>query len=315
MIISIILPIYNEEENIPIIYKEIKEIFDCIKKYDYEIIFINDGSSDSSWQKILDLANQNKNVKGFCFSKNFGQQLALKAGYDFAVGDAIITMDSDLQHPTILIPRMIMRWESGVDIVYVRRINRTDEFLKKYTSRLFFKILDRISNVSIPSNVGEFRLIDKKVLNELKKIKSHSPYFRGAVPWTGFRSSFIDVEYAERTSGKTGYTWCKLFKLAIDGIVSLSSLPLKIAAVLGFFIVLSGMFMFAYIGANIFINNVKYPLFKLLVAIIYIFIGVLFMLIWVLGEYIGRIYEETKNYPLYIVSNKVNVDDKKLEKK
>ena len=310
-VISVVMPVYNEEKNISVVYKEIKKVFDQFQSYDCEIIFVNDGSKDKSWQTILDISSEDKKVKGINFGRNFGHQIALKAGYDFATGDAVITMDSDMQHPPGLIPKILECWKNGVDVVYVRQKNRSGGFLKKITSILFYKILDFLTDISIPRNVGDFRLIDKKVLMELKKFKGHTPYLRGIFPWMGFGSSFIDVEYGERFSGTTGYSWTKMFKLAFDGIVSLSFLPLKIASIVGVFVILSGMFMFLYITLDAFINNVRYPLFKWLITIMYIFIGVLFILIWILGEYIGRIYEETKNYPLYVVSEAVNIENER----
>lgn len=309
-LISIILPIYNEEVNIPIIYSELISILEKASTHDFEIIFVNDGSRDHSWERIKNLTDKDPRVKGITFSRNFGHQIALTAGYDRACGDAIITMDADLQDPPALVVDMIKEWENGNMIVYARRIDRKDSFLKKITANIYYKFLDLIADVKIPRNVGDFRLIDKKVLQTIKQCREKSRYFRGIVAWTGFQSAFVDFARPNRLSGITGYTWKKMFKLAFDGMTSFSMFPLKIAAYVGIFVILTGSLMFLYISIDALFNQVNYPLFKWLVTIIYIFMGVQFLLLWFLGEYIGRIHDQQKERPLYIIADELGFSNR-----
>jgi dolichol-phosphate mannosyltransferase len=231
----------------------------------------------------------------------------LSAGYDVARGDAVISMDADLQDPPTLLLDMIAVWEDDFDIVYARRVNRDDGFLKKLTARWYYRFLDSVAEVKIPRNVGDFRLIDKKVLTELKRCKEKARYLRGMVAWTGFKHSFVDFIRPNRLSGNTGYTWTKMFRLAFDGLTGFSLFPLKIAAYIGVFVIITGVAMFVGISIDAFIKHVHYPLFKWLVTIIYIFMGVLFLLLWLIGEYIGRIYEQQKDRPLYIIDESINL--------
>lgn len=308
-LISIILPVYNEACNVPVLYEKIKTIMaQDLNMFEHELILVNDGSNDSSWQVIKQLCTNDPCIKGIHFTRNFGHQTALTAGYEVASGDAIITMDSDLQHPPEIIPAMIQSWQQGNEIVYIQNKSRNDSFLKKICSELYYKILDKISDTAMPHNVADFRLIDKKVLQILRISKEKSLYLRGIVAWTGFSYDIIATTFAQRASGKAGYTWWKMLKLAFDGFTSFSIFPLKIAAYVGLFVIITGTAMLAFITGEALIFRAHYPLFKWLVTIIYIFLGVLFILLWILGEYIGRMYEELKGRPLYIVKETFNLD-------
>jgi polyisoprenyl-phosphate glycosyltransferase len=306
--ISIILPIFNEEKNISLVYAELTlELQKLQNQFEYEIIFVNDGSKDGSWHNIINLTQTDTRVRGINFSRNFGHQAALTAGYDYASGNAIITMDADLQDPPTLIADMIEKWQEGACIVYARRIDRKDTFLKRTTANLWYKVFDHISDVSIPRNVGDFRLIDKKVLEYLKQCREKSRYLRGMVAWSGFNHAFIDFNRPNRKEGITGYTWSKMFKLAFDGMTGFSLFPLKVAAFVGVFVIITGTLMFLYITVDALFFGVYYPLFKWLVTIVYIFMGVQFLLLWIIGEYIGRIFEQQKDRPLYIADEKINL--------
>jgi polyisoprenyl-phosphate glycosyltransferase len=312
-LISIIVPIYNEEANLPVIYKELNSILSTIRdSYEYEIILVNDGSRDHSWPIIRELASRDQRIKGITFSRNFGHQMALTAGYDSARGDAVITIDADMQDPPRLILDMIHKWEQGIEIVYARRIDRKDPFLKRLTAKGYYKFLDLISDVKIPRNVGDFRLIDKKVLLTLNTCREKARYFRGMVAWTGFSHAFIDFARPNRMAGTTGYTWKKMFKLAFDGMTGFSMFPLKLAAYIGLFVIATGAAMFLYITYDALVHQTDYPLFKWLVTIIYIFMGVQFLLLWFLGEYIGRMHDQQKERPLYVVSEKLNLCNETL---
>ncbi len=306
-LISIILPIFNEEKNIPLIYNALKKIFSTLtNKYDYEVIMIDDGSTDSSWNKIVSLAQTDSRIKAISFSRNFGYQAVLTAGYNMCLGNAIITMDSDFQHPPFLISKLIAQWEKGFKIVYARRLNREDTFFKKLTARAYHSLLDKISDIKIPNNISDFRLLDQQVLNEIKKCNEKARYLRGLIAWTGFEFTFVDYKQPARINDATKYTWAKLIKIAFDGIASFSLFPLKIAAYIGLLVITTGSLMLGVITVDSLFFQGNYPLFKWLVTVIYIFIGILFILIWLLGEYIGRIYEEIKQRPLYIIKERYN---------
>jgi len=307
-LLSIIIPVYNEEKNVPFLHQKLLQVLkNDLSDFGYEIIFVNDGSKDSSWRKICEIEKNNENIKAINFSRNFGHQIALTAGYDIAAGDAIITMDADMQDPPSLLVELVAQWKEGADIVYARRIDRQDTFLKRVTANWYYILLDAVSDVRIPRNVGDFRLIDKRVLHELRKCSEKARYLRGMVAWMGFNKAFVDFKRSDRASGITGYTWKKMFTLAFDGMTAFSLFPLKIAAFVGIFVIVTGMLMFGYITFDAFINTVRYPLFKWLVTIIYIFMGVQFLLLWLIGEYIGRIFEQQKNRPLYIVQDTINI--------
>lgn len=306
--ISIILPVYNESENIPIVYQEIENILQRISSlYTYEIIFVNDGSTDNSWSIIQHFAQQKSTIKGINFSKNFGYQRALTAGYDVASGDAIITMDSDMQHPPHIIPLLIDQWCNGASIVYAKRLIREDTFLKKITAQLYYKILDTIAEVHIPRSINDFRLIDKQVVEKIKNMREHSRYLRGMIAWAGFNYAVVDFIQPIRLSGKTKYTWTKLFKVAFDGIANFSLFPLKIACFFFIFVFLTGIIT---LTGHIFFKNLyynRYSLFDLLYFVIYFSLGFQFFLIWLIGRNIGITYDQLKDRPLYIIAQKINI--------
>ena len=305
--ISIILPVYNERENVPIVYEEIETIMQTVANtYDYEIIFVNDGSTDNSWKIIQYLAKQTTTVKGINFSRNFGYQCALTAGYDHALGDAIITMDADMQHPPHIIPKMIEKWNQGAHIVYAKRINREDIFLKKFTAHIYYKILDTIAEVHIPQNINDFRLIDKQVLEKIKHMREHSRYLRGMIAWAGFEYAIVDFMQPTRLSGTTKYTWTKLFKIAFDGIANFSLFPLKIAGILFAFIFLTGTSIVTCILVKIILFQVHYTLFDFLFVALYLFLGFQFCLLWLIGRNLGITYDQLKHRPLYIITKKIN---------
>jgi len=306
--LSIILPIYNEAGNIGILYIRLKEIISNIPNICYEIIFVDDGSKDESWLLIKELGQYDSCVKGITFSRNFGQQAALTAAYEYASGDVIISMDADMQDPPETIFDMVDQWRKGFDIVYARRINREDSWLKTWTAWIYSRILEAVSDVKIPADVGDFRLLDRKVVNALLSCSERNLYWRGIVAWVGFKSTFVHFKRPLRHSGKTGYTWKKLIKIAVDGVTSFSLFPLKIAAFVGSFVILTGILMFLYVTYDSLFRNVFYPLFKWLVIIIYIFMGIQMLLLWLIGEYIGRIYEQQKGRPRYLIAHQINFD-------
>lgn len=291
--ISIVLPIFNEEQNILLVFQQIIHVFKTLTIYDYEIIFVDDGSVDASWNIISCLSKQHHVVKALRFSRNFGHQRALIAGYKNAQGDAIISMDADLQDPPQLIPSLIKEWERGYPIVYARRKNRNDRFLKKHTAKIYYWLLNRVSTIFMPRNVGDFRLLDKKVIVLINELPEQASYLRGLVAWTGFAHTFVDFERPNRQNGTTGYSWKKMFKLGFDGLTSFSLFPLKLSGYVAFF-------NFIIVCLYVFVHSISF--FSLFILIGFTMQSVC---IWLLGEYLGRIYEQQKGRPLYIIQEKV----------
>ena len=304
---SLIIPAYNEQDNIKIVYSKIKELMLKYEKNDYEIIFVNDSSIDNSASILSEISKNDKKVKFLNLSRNFGHQAALWAGMTHSTGNAIISLDCDLQDPPKVIIEMIEKWEKGFKIVYAKRSNfRNDNFFKKISSKIYYKLLDKMTDINIPQNVGDFRLIDKKVLKTLQRMNERSKYLRGMVAWTGFSSTFVEYHRPDREKGTSNYTFLKLFKLATSGLINFSQIPLKISLWLGIFSVLAGFILLSYQVFDVVINDVYYHLYKWLIVILFIFMGFLFMLIWIIGEYIGKIYDEVRNRPVFVVKDKEN---------
>lgn len=307
--ISIVLPLYNESQNLLALHQRLSTVIDGLESaYHFEIIMVDDGSSDNSWHVIASLAKIDSKVSGLRLTRNFGKEAAMSAGYDCAEGDAVITMDGDLQHPPEVVPSLLDAWNKGYYIVYVRSTRHYENFFKKMTAFIFYKLLDAISSITIPSYVQDFRLVDRRVVDVIRQSREKSRYLRGLVAWTGFSHTFIEAPYAKRFKGESNFSLTGLLKISFNGLTGFSLVPLKIAAYVGAFVMFTGFLMFTYISIDAFFFSAYYPLFKWLVTIIYIFIGVLFILLWILGEYIGRIYEELKGRPLYLISQQCNIE-------
>ncbi|MEA3317442.1 MAG: glycosyltransferase family 2 protein, partial [Bacteroidota bacterium] len=238
--LSLVIPCYNEEDNISFLYEN---IIPFIKEYSHEIIFINDGSTDDTLNKIKTLSNKYHNIKYICLSRNFGHQNALKAGYDNSSGDCVISLDADSQHPVYLIKDMIVKWQDGYDVVYTIRNDNNTKFIKKYSSKLFYKLINKLSNTEIHQGAADFRLLDKTVINEIRKLNENYLFIRGLISWVGFKQIAIHYTPEERHSGETKYSIKKMLNLASSGITSFSTRPLKISIFLGFFI---AFFAFLY---------------------------------------------------------------------
>jgi polyisoprenyl-phosphate glycosyltransferase len=303
---SIVVPAYNEEKNIPILYKKINLIFNKFGG-SWELIFINDGSKDKTLDVLKKLSKKDRRVKYLDLSRNFGHQAALSAGLDYAKGSAIVSMDCDMQDPPELIIDMIKKWKKGYEVVYARRKNRNDKFFKKYSALAYYKLLDRFSHTKIPRNVGDFRLVDRKVLDQLNAMKEKSRYLRGLVAWLGYKFTYVDFDRPERTEGETGYTLTKMMRLAMDGILNFSMFPLKVGLLMGMISITIGSLALIYMIVDVLAFSTVYELFKWLSVILLMFMGFSFMLIWILGEYIGRIYDEVKGRPLYVVRENGNI--------
>lgn len=307
--LSVVIPLYNEEQNLGKLNGRLLDVLKALS-IPWEIIYVDDGSSDKTLEMIEGLASSNASIKAISLTRNFGHQAALMAGLDHADADAIVTMDGDLQDPPELIPQLVDKWKEGFQVVYARRRNfRHDHFLKRWLSMLFYFTIRTFKMTTAPKNVGDFRLVDRRVLTELKHMRERTRYLRGMVSWLGFRHAFVEYDRPDRADGKAGYSFSQLMKLALDGFFSFSRVPLRIGLFLGIISIFIGLGFMVYMIADILINDVYYHLYKLLVDVIFIFMGFLFILIWILGEYIGRIYHEVKGRNLYIIHKKINLGD------
>jgi len=301
--ISLILPIYNEEENIAELYSRCKKVLSALGKY--EIVFVNDASKDKSLEKISALAQKDKHVRILDFSRNFGHQIAITAGLDYAEGDAVIIMDSDLQDPPEILPEMVKKWREGYEIVYAKRRTRKDTFFKKATASIFYRILKNLANINIPENTGDFRLMDRKVVIEMRRLREHSRFMRGLTSWVGFKQTAVLFDRDERKHGQTGYPLRKMVKFAIDGLTSFSFFPLKLASYIGSFSALVGFVWGIYaIWERLFHPDQVVAGWTTIVIVTSFMGGIQLIILGVIGEYIGRIYAETQNRPLYIIRSR-----------
>ena len=305
--ISIIAPFFNEEESLPIFLEEVLNIVEELVGYNFEIIFIDDGSTDNSLVFLKEKAKENKNIIVLELSRNFGKEAALTAGIDMAVGSAIIPIDVDLQDPPILIKKMIKQWESGSDVVLAKRENRLNEnFLKRISASFFYKIYSFFVGNSKISNVGDFRLIDKRVVDNIKNLKEKNRYMKGLLSWPGFSSAEIPYTRNKRKAGKSKFTFLKLLNLGFEGVTSFSVLPLKFFTFIGFIgIIFSFFFAIIILFQKIFYENFIEG-YAFLILLILFFGSFQLLGIGILGEYIGKIYIETKNRPIYIIKNRYN---------
>ena len=269
----------------------------------FEILFINDGSQDKSLILIKALAEQDERVKFINFSRNFGHQVAVSAGLDHAGGQAVVIMDADLQDPPELIPAMYQKMKEGFDVVYAKRKKREGEsFVKRFTAKIFYRLLAKITAIQIPLDTGDFRIISQKVVSVLRKMPERNKYLRGQISWVGFPQTFVEYNRGERANGKSGYTYGKMLRFALDGITSFSSFPLKLASILGF--VVSGIafiVMLYAIYAHLFWQATVQGWTSLIISVLFLG-GIQLISIGIIGEYISRINTDVRNRPLYVVS-------------
>lgn len=298
---SVIVPMYNEEEVIEQTYKRLKEVMDGVAE-PYELVFVNDGSRDKCADIVRGIAKRDSHVRLLDFSRNFGHQIAITAGMDYAAGRAIVVIDADLQDPPSVIPAMIEQWKAGYDVVYGRRLKRKGETIfKKVTANLFYRTLRSMTIVDIPVDTGDFRLIDRKVADVLRGLKEKNRFVRGLVSWVGFKQTSVEYVREERWAGETKYPLRKMIRFALDAITSFSHKPLKIATYLGFGVsLLSFLYLLVVLYERLFTDRTL-PGWSSLIAFNLLFNGIMLVLIGIIGEYIGRIYDESKGRPLYIV--------------
>lgn len=298
---SIVIPVYNEEAVLEQTYQRLKQVMDSTEEL-YELIFVDDGSCDQSAIMIKRFGDQDYAVKLISFSRNFGHQVAITAGIDYASGAAVVVIDADLQDPPELILEMIVKWKEGYQVVYAKRTKRKGEtFFKKQTAHLFYRLLRATTDLDIPTDTGDFRLLDRRVCEELKRLPEKNRYVRGLVSWVGFQQTAIEYERDERLAGGTKYPLKKMIKLSLDGLTSFSVKPLQLANYAGGILITFGftylmaMFFFKVFNASVIAG------WNLVISLQLILTGVLLTMMGIVGEYIGRIYDEARERPLYIV--------------
>ena len=309
--ISIIIPMYYEQEVVKICYERITQVLKKIPNYIYEIICINDGSQDKTLEILESLSKTDKNLKIISFSRNFGHQAAVTAGLKYVTGDAIVIIDADLQDPPELIPQMLKLWEQGNEVIYGKRKARKGESIFKLMSaKMFYKTLNALSDVEIPKDTGDFRLVDRKVVETINSLPEHNKFLRGLFSWVGYKQIPFEYERKERLAGKTKYPLKKMLKLASDGIISFSTKPLKLVGCLGIMAIILSIIVLIYsIISYIFNLNNLTPGWTSIMVAITLFSGVQLLSIWIMSEYMARIYEESKQRPQYIIDKKINIDE------
>ena len=301
--ISIIIPAYNEQESLPILYERLTKLMDSMENYQFEVLFINDGRKDKTIEIIKELRQKDERICYVDFARNFGKEIAMIAGLDYATGDCVVFMDADLQDPPELIPELVKYWEQGYDDVYAKRRSRKGEtWLKKFTSKMYYRVLQHVTKVEIQEDTGDFRLLDKRCVNALKKLRESQRNTKSMFGWIGYKKKEVLYDRDPRVAGSTKWNYVKLMDLAIDGITSLTTSPLRLSTFIAIptFIVL--FVYFVYVIAKSFIIHEAIQAFQAIILLILFFSGIQILLFGIVGEYLGRIFNETKNRPLYLVN-------------
>ena len=301
-LITIIIPAYNEEEALPKCLSRITKLIDNEESYDFEVLLIDDGSKDKTVEIIKKKRTEDKRFNYVTFSRNFGKEIAIMAGLDYAKGDAVIFIDADLQDPPEVIPKLIKYWEEGYDDVYAKRRSRKGEtWLKKWTSKMYYRILQKMSSVEIQKDTGDFRLLDRRCVNALKKMRETSRNSKSMFSWIGYKKKEVLYDRDPRVAGKTKWKYGRLIDLAIDGITSFTTSPLKIATYIAIptFVMFVAYFIYAIVKAIV--TQIPVQAYQAIILLILFFAAVNIMLFGIIGEYLGRIFKESKSRPLYFV--------------
>ena len=301
--VTIIIPAYNEEASLPFLYERIEKLINSIDNYEFEILFVNDGSKDKTIELIKEYREKDNRISYVDFARNFGKETAMIAGLDYATGDCVIFMDADLQDPPELIPEMLKYWEEGYDDVYAQRRSRKGEtWLKKFTSKMYYRVLQSLTNVEIQKDTGDFRLLDKRCVNALRKMRESQRCSKSMFSWIGYKKKAIVYDRDPRIAGKTKWNYGKLINLAIDGITSFTTSPLRISTYIAIPTFAALFVYFIYVIAKCCVENVAIQAFQAIILLVLFFSGVQILLFGIVGEYLGRIFNETKNRPLYLVN-------------
>lgn len=303
--VSILIPAYNEEASLPLLYPELCKVMndsDLKDKYSWEVLFINDGSRDNTLSILRDLRRKDERVNYVDLSRNFGKESAMLAGFDYVTGDCMVIMDADLQHPPHIIKEMLSKWEEGYDDVYAKRLSRGKEsWLRKKLSLAFYKLLNKTTKVEMLSNVGDFRLLDRCCIEALRQLRESERYTKGLFCWIGYRKTFVEFEQGDRLAGESSWNMMGLFKLAIDGIVSFTTFPLRIATILGGCISFIALLYALFIFIKTLIYGDPVAGFPTLICVVLLLGGIQLLCIGIIGEYVARMFNETKDRPVYFV--------------
>ena len=301
--ISIIIPTYNEEEALPHLMKRLNKLMDFMDKYEFEILFVNDGSKDKTIDLIKEYRKDDKRINYVDFARNFGKETAMIAGLDYATGDCAVFLDADLQDPPELIPDMVEYWEKGYDDVYAqRRTRRGETWLKKFTSRMYYRVLQSLTKVEIQKDTGDFRLLDRRCMNALRKMRETQRCSKSMFSWIGYKKKAISYDRDPRIAGKTKWNYAKLINLAIDGITSFTTSPLRLSVLLTIPTFMALIVYFIYVIVKSYTLHVPIEAFQAIILLVLFFSGIQIMLFGIVGEYLGRIFNETKNRPIYLVN-------------
>jgi len=301
--------VYNEEEVISVCYSRLKEVMEK-SLGTYELIFVNDGSRDASVEIIKEICEKDKHAKLISLSRNFGHQNAITAGMDFAKGQAVIVIDADLQDPPAVILDMIAKWKEGYHVVYGKRKKRKGETLfKRASAKVYYRLLRRLTNVDIPLDAGDFRLIDRKVCDSLSNLQEKNRYIRGLVAWVGFKQTYVEYERDERLAGVTKYPLKKMIKFGIDGITSFSYKPLKLATNIGFLISIGSFINILHIIYRAIFTDSTIEGWASTMSVVLFSQGIVLIMLGLMGEYIGRIFEEMKGRPIYLIQEVVGMEE------
>lgn len=300
--VTLVAPFYNESGNVLEFFQRVRQIADTMPQYEFEVVAVNDGSRDATWSELLQAQALHSGVHLVDLSRNFGKEAALTAGLDRATGDAVVPIDSDLQHPPELLPDMLAHWEKGAEVVLARRVDRQgDGLLQKLSAVSFYHFHNKISQVKVPLNVGDFRLMDRRVVDALRQLPENHRFMKGLFAWVGFRTVTIPYQPNERVAGVSSFNLWKLWNLALEGITSFSTVPLKIWSYVGLVVSLLALIYASVIVVKTLVFGIDTPGYASLMASVMFIGGVQLIGIGVLGEYVGRIYHEVKRRPVYLV--------------
>jgi polyisoprenyl-phosphate glycosyltransferase len=306
--LSVIVPVYNEEVMIDIFYERIIPILSSIDER-FEIIFVNDGSHDYTVEKIKALHARDPRVKLIDLSRNFGKEIAMTAGLDFACGEVVVLMDADLQDPPELIPQMVEKWRQGYDTVYATRMKREGEtFFKKTTAEVFYRLMKNLSRVDIPKNTGDFRLINRRTVEALRLMKEEHRFMKGLFSWVGFKQTGIPYTREARVAGRTKWNYWRLWNFAIEGITSFSYAPLQLSSYIGFFIAFMAFVYASFLVIRIFIFGRDVPGYASIIVAVLFLGGVQLLFLGIIGEYLGRLFNQAKNRPLYLINDIIGIN-------
>jgi glycosyltransferase involved in cell wall biosynthesis len=312
--ISIVVPLHNEEPNIDYLFERLTTVLDQLP-LSYEIICVDDGSKDNTLKCLIEQHNRNPVIKVVSLSRNFGKELALSAGIDYATGDAVVPIDADLQDPPELIEDLIAKWREGYDVVHATRRSRQGEtWLKRFTANAFYRVIGGMSTVPIPRDTGDFRLLDRRVVEALKQMPERTRFMKGLFAWVGFKDTAIFYDRAQRYKGRTKWNYWRLWNFAVDGITSFSSVPLKVWSYLGLVLSIFAFLYASFLIIRTLLLGIDVPGYASLMVVTLFLGGIQLITLGIIGEYLGRVYEEVKRRPLYLVRDAYGFEgDRNLE--